>query len=384
MNIELPFDLREYQVKASERLIERRHGTVEAPTATGKTAIAIECMRRLNVRTAVLVPTINLMDQWCSKLAESGVYATKFYGKEKTLGSVTVFVYNSALIHKEKLEAFSFLIFDEIHHLGAKKFRDLLQVAEEKPYALGLTSHVKRSDGNHRLILRVMPRIFYMPISAAHKEGYIAKLNVEKVKAYMSSRESRQYRHYTDTIRNAMMKLGTTDIARIAEQINNPLARACLSAIAKRKVLLSNVESKREKVEEIIREYGDERILVFSEGIRGIERTKKHLLQAGIPCEVYHSEVNLERRRRALRYWGKTFNVLLSIRCLEEGTDIPQVRIGIIVASGSQDRQFIQRIGRLMRLRKDKSRGKIYVVYCPNTLEERFAPKIHKLLSGKT
>jgi superfamily II DNA or RNA helicase len=93
----LPYKLRDFQEKAVEIFLKRGKGVIVAPTGSGKTAIAVECMFRLgNPRTAILVPKIPLMEQWVRFLAKCGVHATKYYGQEKRLGRVTVFIFNSA------------------------------------------------------------------------------------------------------------------------------------------------------------------------------------------------------------------------------------------------------------------------------------------------
>ena len=112
-SVVLPFPLRKYQQEAVTLLLTHRHGTVVLPTATGKTAIAIGCMQRLKLRTAILVHTEALLKQWIDKLREAKVFATAFYGKEKHVSSVTVFILNSALLHPGLLSRYQFIIIDE-------------------------------------------------------------------------------------------------------------------------------------------------------------------------------------------------------------------------------------------------------------------------------
>lgn len=386
----LPFQLRPYQVEAANALLEKRLGIIVAPTGSGKTAVALECIRRLDLRTAILVPTINLMfNVWNRDLVRCGVKPSLFYGQEKQLGPITIFVYNSAFNHLELLDEpgrFTFIVIDEVHHMGSRMWSIFLDIAAGKPYALGLTSHIQRLDGEHKKILQVMPVVYNMDIPSARENGFISDLDVAERPSEMDTIERISYNRFTDIISRSFYKLGTTDITLIARMARggNTTATACLSAIAKRKVLLSKIRSKPAKLIEIIKENPDEKILVFSESIQGIENIKKILMSKGIACGVYHSKVPLHRRKITLSYWGKAFQVLLSVRCLEEGSDIPSVKIGVIVASGSGTRQWIQRIGRMMRPYKDEAgvikSGTVYIVYCPGTLESRFAGKVRRIL----
>ena len=81
-----------------------------------------------------------------------------------------------------------------------------------------------------------------------------------------------------------------------------------------------------------------------------------------------------------LQEWGRGFDVLLSVRALEEGLDVEEVGVAILITSGKSKRQFIQRIGRIIR-RVEGKVAKFYVVYCPETVEETYINTIQKILS---
>ena len=380
--IQLPFQLRPYQHEAVEALLRRRKGIIIMPTGTGKTAIAIQCIKRIGLPTAILVPTINLAYQWRDKLREAKAYSTLFYGGEKRISRITIFVYNSAIRHLNRLKPFGFIIIDEVHHLAAPKLRALLDVAAEKPYALGLTSCIRRADGEEWIILRRLPVIYQMYIRDAMRKGYVSKLKIYKSPVYMTPKERALYRLYTETIQRAVIyfRVRGYSLQEILK-LNHPMVQKYLSALAKRKTLLSNVKAKLERVYQLVSMHPDEKILLFSESIESIEALRRYLLKKGIRAGIYHSKMTLEERRRHLQLWRQGYyQTLLSVRCLEEGTDVPEVRIGIIIASGKTDRQMIQRIGRLIRPRDPSKPGVIYIVYCVGTVEEEYAYIILQLL----
>ena len=72
--------------------------------------------------------------------------------------------------------------------------------------------------------------------------------------------------------------------------------------------------------------------------------------------------------------------MLLAVRSLDEGIDVPEVSVGIIVSSGLTTRQNVQRIGRLVRPRPGKTKAYVYVVYAKNTFEERLVRKIYEIV----
>jgi superfamily II DNA or RNA helicase len=127
------------------------------PTGAGKTFIALKAIEELNVATLVVVPTLDLMDQWRLLLDDQfdidiGVYG----GGENKLKPLTVSTYDSAYIRAEELgNKFIFIIFDEVHHLPAPSYSQIgeLYIA---PYRMGLTATFEREDGLHLELPRLV------------------------------------------------------------------------------------------------------------------------------------------------------------------------------------------------------------------------------------
>ena len=104
------------------------------------------------------------------------------------------------------------------------------------------------------------------------------------------------------------------------------------------------------------------------------------MLKYRIPAEEYHSKLGEADRRKALKKWGRTFSVLLSVHALEEGIDVPEASVGIVIGSGKTERQLIQRIGRLVRPRPGKI-ARIHVIYAKGTVEEDLPTIIRDVLT---
>jgi superfamily II DNA or RNA helicase len=116
--------------------------------------------------------------------------------------------------------------------------------------------------------------------------------------------------------------------------------------------------------------------------VLAIEEIKELLHEQGIPCETFHSQVESWRRMEILEEWGRKYDVLLSCRALEEGLDVKEVAVGVLLTSGKSKRQFIQRIGRIIRPVEGKI-AKFYVVYCPSSVEETYSKTIGKILANE-
>lgn len=376
--------LRPYQKEAVQKHLEAKKGTMIAPTGSGKTGIGIDLMHTYKVDTAVFTPTIPLMKQWVKEIRKSNGAAGIFYGQAKHLHPITIFTLQSAVGHMNALNDFQFLVYDEVDFLGAPEYRKLLQLVRQKKYALGLTSSIQRADGMHREILKLMPIIYKFNIPDARKDGYISPLKVHDVSTPMTMQESVKYSEYAAKIRKAMnMYHGNMELLLAAARRKDPTAIAALGAIANKKVLLSKIESKKQRVLEIIQQYPNDIILLFSESIEAIEQLYGYLITQGVSCGIYHSGMKHDRRDSNLEQWGKSFRVLLSCRALDRGIDLPEARIAIIIASGKGSRQLIQRVGRIIRPQPNKT-AECYVVSAEGTDEAQHADRIIRLLELKS
>lgn len=103
----------------------------------------------LRVRTLVVVPTIELVEQWADRVSYYlDTRVGKYYGgDEKSEGCITVTTYDSAYISIERLgNKYPFIVFDEAHHLPSEGgYRQIAELSPPAPYRLGLTATPERS-----------------------------------------------------------------------------------------------------------------------------------------------------------------------------------------------------------------------------------------------
>jgi superfamily II DNA or RNA helicase len=378
--------LRPYQVEAVETAVKARRGTIKAATGTGKTIIAIEWIKQLPVeKSLIIVPTQALIYQsWAPKLQDAGLLEVgQYYAYAKSEGPVMITTYSSAISHPELMDNADAVVLDEVHHLGARTaLRRLLPVLQEKEYVLGLSSVPERQDETHRLFLEQFPICFDLSLGDAVRTGIVSPLKVVEVPAEMTKEERSAYESYTEKIQRAFRFCGP-NIAKwmrcFDPKTRQYVGRMGMAAMSQRKKLLSQISDKKEKIAEIIQRHPDERVILFAESVDALEDLKEFLREKGITAETFHSKVETWRRMEILESWGRNFDVLLSCRALEEGLDVKEVAVGVLVTSGKSRRQFIQRIGRIIRPVEGKV-ATFYVVYCPQTFEESYAKTIEKIL----
>ncbi len=378
--------LRPYQEEAVGKALAAKHSTVKAATGTGKTVIAISWLQRVNQNSLVIVPTQALVHQaWAPKLEKYGFEDVgEYYAYGKRLGNVTITTFASAMIHPELIENAGAVIVDEIHHLGSRlALQRILPKLMEKEYVLGLSSVPERDDKTHEFFLKEFPICFDLTLAEALESGYVSPIAVREIRAPMSPEEKESYHKMTAMIQHAFRFCGP-NIQKwrncFDPKTRQYVGRQAMIAMMRRKKLLSSIESKKNAVLEIINEHPDERIILFSESVPAIERIREFLESQGIRCATYHSRIEPWKRQEILSDWGNSYQVLLSCRALEEGLDVKEVAVGVLLASGKSKRQFIQRIGRVIRPKEGKE-AKFYVVFSPETVEETYSPTIARLLS---
>jgi superfamily II DNA or RNA helicase len=144
--------LRDYQQKALDNWSKAgKRGCVVLPTGSGKTVIGIKAIEMVNSASLVIVPTIDLMDQWTSVLSKyfPNMKIGNLGGGIDDIQAITVSTYDSAYIRASTLgNRFALIILDEVHHLAAPGYRT---IAEQfaSPFRLGLTATIDRQDELH-------------------------------------------------------------------------------------------------------------------------------------------------------------------------------------------------------------------------------------------
>jgi superfamily II DNA or RNA helicase len=372
--------LRPYQEEAYEAwLMKGRRGIIIAPTGTGKTVIACHAIMAANTPTLIITPRERILKMWQESLkVKFNLEATAFYDREKVLSNLTISIYNSVVLHPWILDHFKMVILDEVHHVAAETFSQILFRLEGKD-VMALTATLKREDGRHNEVAARLPVVYCLDLATAIKNGYVSPIEIYPVSAPLTEVESRLYRDVEHKIMRVRSELeaakatGSSNTRWLETQLKKLLNR--------RRQLLSRIPSKKKKVLELVKGCKEDRVIVFSESIDSIEELKNYLTENGVSAETYHSGKPERVRDAIFAGWGKEFKVLLAVRALDEGIDVPEVATGIIIASGKSTRQLVQRQGRLMRPVEGKT-AKLYVVYAESTYEYGIFLKLKGIIKG--
>ncbi len=153
-------------------------GVVVLPTGAGKTLVAAMAIHETGLWTLVVVPTLDLLQQWRTALASALSLGTGeigiFGGGEKETKPITIITYDSAALYPRELQRFGLLVFDECHHLPAPTYR-LIAESAFTPLRLGLSATPERSDMTHLDLERLIGPEVYRRSPAELTEGrYLA------------------------------------------------------------------------------------------------------------------------------------------------------------------------------------------------------------------
>lgn len=353
-----------------------QRGSIVLPTGAGKTFVAIHAIQRLNRSAVIVAPTIDLLHQWYARLANAfqipiGVY----YGGEKKLESLTVTTYHSAgdLI-ADYGNTFKLIIFDEVHHLPAPSWGEIALMSPS-PCRLGLTATYpeahEQTNGRWRVDDLIGAIVFTQRIDDLVGER-LAEYRTERLRVDLTPDERAQYDAdhaiYAGFFRSRqlqkthgarwlleLMRLSAFDTdARRALLARNRLSR-----------LLAGCEGKFAALDNLLREYAHERVLIFTENNAVVYAiARRHLIPA-----LTHETKAAERKHILEAFQSGQYQAIVTSKVLNEGVDVPEAKVAIVLGGSASAREYVQRLGRV--LRKVGSRQALLVeVIARNTIDE--------------
>jgi len=362
--------LRKEQTRAFEEWMKTKQGLIVMPTGTGKTNIALAIMNELHTSTLVVAPVRDLMYQWHRRILDGLGYDAGIIGDNTfNVLPVSVTTFESAYIHMDKLGTlFELIVFDECHHLPGQSRREAALMCTA-PFRLGLTATPERSDEKHKdLDDLIGPVVFDLPISSARGE-IIADYDIARIPVYLSPEEQTRYNEASRCVKNFFYKRKQDDssfdwLDAMAEIGTDPEARAAQKAFYLKQSIQDRAEEKFRVLEDIFRLHYGEPVLVFCGSNAMARDISKRFL---VPCILNHCGKR-ERMEVLDGFKKKIYPVLVANQVLDEGVDIPEARVAVVVGGGISSRQAKQRLGRILR-KKDNKRGVLYEVVCEDTSE---------------
>lgn len=399
---------REYQINSYNKWVENEYkGIFAMATGTGKTITSLNCLlnmyKKTNIYRAIIsVPTTALVDQWkkeCVKFNFNNIITVSskenwdnnlafFNTASKLIDNSYIVIVTYASFLKPKFQSYftqlpldTILIADETHNLGSKMLLKLLPTIHlEKRIGLSATPFRKFDEVGNQGIQEFFndkpPYIISFSMAEALKVGWLCKYTYYPHLVKLTNQEMEKYRELSLQLLRMGLFDTTTGTFRSTPEIEKKLLE--------RKRIIHKAINKLDVFKNILRIEFEKRqnlkytLIYVPEGVeanfeetdysletedenRLINDYTKAVSLTDDSIMVKQFTANSTNREEILRNFEEgNIHVLTSMKCLDEGVDVPRSELAIFCASTGNPRQFIQRRGRVLRLHKDKIHATIH------------------------
>lgn len=351
-----------------------RRGVVVLPTAAGKTYLAQMAMQATPRSTLITVPTLDLMHQWYAHLlaafpdAEVGLLG----GGSRDRTSILVATYDSAAIHAESLgNHYALLICDECHHLPSGFNRVIAEYAIA-PYRLGLTATPDRADGKHADLDTLLGSIVYYRSASDLAGQALADYEIVQLKVQLSQQERDRYDELIQ-IRNNFLQQSNIFLGSVQgwqrfvqASAQSQAGRRAMLAHREARAIALGTEGKLRVLADLLAQHHPEQTLIFTNDNATVYRISQDFL---IPAITHQTPVK-ERHAILQNFRDGTYKTLVASHVLNEGVDVPEARVAILLSGTGSTREYIQRLGRVLRKGKTQKSAILYEVVAEETTEE--------------
>lgn len=395
------YKLRPHQIEAIQAFENNGSvGVLEMATGTGKTIIALEAVSRNFKKYGrqfliIIVPFLHLIDQWIEKFADFGidnylkiaegrknwsqilkqrVWDYKFgfrdrvvlIGSYKSMGSVEFHeIVSGVKDHR-------FLVSDECHNLGSLTHKSMN--FDEYENRLGLSATPRRwydEYGTKRIYAIFEKTVFDYDLGQAIKAGILTPYDYHP---YLVSLNDDEISHYEDLSRRIGRLMGKENLKKSDLEILEKLARD-------RANIIKCADGKLPMLLQLLKMQKDKKFTLVYCAPGQIDTVVEAIHSLGINVHRFNSELNRRERQEILEHFRVgEIEVLVAIRCLDEGVDVPATRVAYFMASSSNPKEFVQRRGRVLRKSEGKEKS-ILIDFI--TLQSDFNPNTFENVAKK-
>ncbi len=365
-------DARPYQDEALLAWKKRRgRGVVVLPTGAGKSHVAVLAIDDKKRSSLVVAPTLDLVRQWFDLLATTfGGPIGVVGGGEHSVHPITVTTYDSLYIHAEHLGArFGLVVFDECHHLPSPAY-SLAARAFLAPYRLGLTATPERTDGKDLELDALVGPVVYRKDIVELSGDYLAEYETERVAVTLSPSERAEhdaeraiYREFVTSHGIRMSQpSGWGEFIMLASRTAE--GRRAMAAYRRQREIAFAPAAKLEYLDHLLHAHRADRAILFTQDNATAYAIARRFL---VPVLTHQTKVR-ERSEILAGLAGGAFHAVATSKVLNEGVDVPDANVAVILSGSGTVREHVQRLGRILRKKGDK-RAVLYELVTDATTE---------------
>ena len=349
----------------------RGRGVVVLPTGAGKTHVAMMAIDEKRRSTLVVAPTLDLVRQWYDVLrATFSVPVGVVGGGDHDVQPLTVTTYDSAYLHMEHFGArFGLVVFDECHHLPSPTYSLAARFALA-PFRLGLTATPERVDGlDAALTALVGPIVYRQDISDLAGE-YLAEYDTERIEVELTPKERAEHdaerKIYRDFIgmHHIQMSSPRGFGEFVMRSARSPEGRRAMKAYRRQRALALAASAKLAFLEHLLDTHKNDRAIVFTQDNATAHAVARRFL---VPVITHQTKVT-ERSAILAGLADGTYTAIVTSKVLNEGVDVPDANVAIVLSGSGSVREHVQRLGRILRQREGK-RAILYELVTSATTE---------------
>ena len=365
---------RPYQTEALEAwLAAQGRGVVVLPTGAGKSHLAVLAMLAKPRSTLIVAPTLDLVRQWYDILSTSfGEPVGVMGGGEHEIRPLTVTTYDSAYLHMDHVgHRFGLVVFDECHHLPSPSYVLAAEMCIA-PFRLGLTATLERADGRELVLEQLLgPTVFRKDILDLSGQ-YLAQYETVRVSVELGAAERVEYEAeraiYLDFVRRQGIRMGGP---RGWEEFIMRAARGregqrAMRAYRRQRELAFNAPAKLDYLEQLLSLHRSDRMLIFTHDNATAYEVSRRFL---VPVITHQTKVK-ERSDILRRFAAGEYGAVVTSRVLNEGVDVPEANVAVVLSGSGSVREHVQRLGRILRPKGEK-RAVLYEIVSTGTSETR-------------
>ncbi len=351
-----PFLIRDYQESSLNAFYrgggpDGGSGIVVLPCGAGKTIVGIAIMSKLQTQTLILVTNTIALRQWKEELLDKTFLTPdmigEFSGEKKEIKPITIATYNILTYRKNKKGPFlhfdlfnsnnwGLIIYDEVHLLPAPVFRMTSEIQSKR--RLGLTATLIREDGMETDVFSLIgPKKFDMPWKILEKSQWIAEALCTEI------------------------RIDLPDEMRLKYSVSKDREKFRIASENIRKI---------EIVKSVIEHHKESNILIIGQYISQLEKLAN---QFGFPLITGNTSIT-EREQLYRQFRNEEVKILVVSKVANFSIDLPDANVAIQISGTFGSRQEeAQRLGRILRPKKDENRAFFYTIITSNSVEEKFA-----------